>query len=76
MYRRSRPTRACPRPLPADILDLDSDVEQAVAIEVPEFIDRVQLGGEREALPQTYRAARSMVHNRPMLTRAMTGHLT
>src|SRR2546422_6515118 len=38
---------------PAGVLDLDGDVEQPVPIEVPEFIDRVQLGREHESLSQT-----------------------
>src|SRR5439155_8717917 len=37
----------------ARVLDLDSEVEQAVAIKVPEFMDRVQLGREDKSLPQT-----------------------
>jgi hypothetical protein len=40
-------------PQSARVLDLDSDVQQAVAIEVPEFIDRVQLRRQNESLPQT-----------------------
>src|SRR5438034_8968902 len=38
---------------PAGVLDLDGDVEQPVPIEVPEFIDRVQLAREDESLSYT-----------------------
>jgi len=38
---------------PADVLDLEGHVEEAIAIEVPECIDRVELRGHHESLAQT-----------------------
>ncbi len=40
-------------PQPPGVLDPDGDIQQTVAIEVPEFIDRVQFGRQDESLPST-----------------------